>query len=289
MASNSKQEAGETEMAGPQPGWLNLADSDLDFVIQEAAPQFSDKEKLKRLIREDNSFRRALVGDERVFRKVISDEDIFLKISTNLYFEVLLRKTQKELEKASHTMEWVVGGEVPVFDTEAVVNLLGKEGVLEYLTHMLSSFTRTESYTIPVRVREGLWRKIRFTDMDIDVLSRLCEGVDEEHRFSFYKRIADVCLFILGIFPEHARFDYQTYPVSVEARARIGAIQKHAQEYEETGKKFYKLAAEHNSAEALKLSEVFWLLHENFNTAKKPLNFISQHYIKVKKRQLFAS
>ncbi len=267
---------------------FNLSESDLDFVIGEAAPQFRDKERLKQLIREDSDFRKALIGDERVFRRVMSDEDIFLKISPTLFFEILLRRTLKELEKASHTVEKVAGGQVPVFDTKAVVSLLTREEVLDYLTDMLASFTRTESYVIPVRVRKGVWRRIRFSDMDVDALSRLCEVTDEERRFSLYKRIADVCLFILGIFPEYALPEYR-YPPLAEVRSAITKGRKAVQEYEEEGRKFYKLAAEHQLAKALELSEVFWLLHENFNVAKKPLNFISQHYIYSKKRQLFAA
>jgi len=273
-------------MAGLKLKSMNLSDSDLDFVIWEAAPEFSDKEKLKQIIREDDDFRRALVGDERVFRRVITDEEIFLKISPALYFEILLRKTLKELEKTSHTIEKVGGEQVPVFDTKAVVDLLAREMVLEYLADMLSSFTKTESYVIPIRVRKGVWRKIRFSDMDVDSLSRLCETASEEHRFGFYKRIADVCLFILGVFPEYVQFDYR-YPLSGEVKPRIRVGRKGLQEYEDEGRKFYKLAAEHESAKMLELSRVFWLLHENFNAAKKPLNFISQHYFAYKKHQLF--
>jgi hypothetical protein len=275
-------------MSGLNLEGFNLSDRDLDFVIGEAAPQFKSKERLKQLIRDDSDFRKALVGDEKVFRKVMSDEDIFLKISPSLFFEILLRRTLKELGKASHTVEMVAGEQIPVFDAKAVVSLLNKEEVLDYLTDMLASFTRTENYVIPVRVRKGVWRKIRFSDMDVDALSRLCEVTDEEQRLSLYKRIADVCLFILGIFPEYALPDY-SYPPLVEVRSVIRKGRKTVQEYEEEGRKFYKLAAEHQSAKALELSQVFWLLHENFNVAKKPLNFISQHYIYSKKRQLFAA
>jgi hypothetical protein len=275
-------------MAGLNLEGFNLSESDLDFVIQEAAPEFKGKERLKQLIREDSDFRKALVGDERVFHRVMSDEDIFLKITPYLFFEILLRRTLKELEKASHTVEKVAGKQVPVFDTKAVVSLLTKEEVLDYLTDMLASFTRTESYVIPVRVRKGVWRRIRFSDMDVDALSRLCEVTDEEQRFGLYKRIADVCLFILGIFPEYALPDYP-YPPLAEVRSAITKGRKGVQEYEEEGRKFYKLAAEHQQAKALELSRVFWLLHENFDVARKPLNFISQHYIYSKKRQLFAA
>jgi hypothetical protein len=266
---------------------LELSERDLDFIVQEAAPEFKDKAKLKQLIREDKDFRKGLVGDEKVFRRVVADEEMILKISPALYFEILLRKALKELEKVSHTIERTGTQRVVVFDTKEVVGLLSNQAILDYLADMLSSFTRIESYVIPVRVKKGIWRKIRFNDMDIDSLSRFCEAVNEEYRFSFYKRIADVCLFILGIFPEYAQFDYR-YPFSGERRPKIaGRVRRSAEDYEAEGRKFYKLAGEHPSARVLELSEVFWLLHENFNTAKKPLNFISEHYLHYKKHKLF--
>ncbi|MBI4301008.1 MAG: hypothetical protein HY664_00185 [Chloroflexi bacterium] len=274
-------------MIGSTSEGPGLSDGDLDFVIGEAAPEFPDKAKLKQLIKEDVAFRKGIISDERVFRKVMADKEVILRISSALYFEILLRKALKELEKASHTVEKAGTQTVAVFDTKEVANLLSKPPVLNYLAGMLSSFTRIESYIIPVRIRKGIWRKIRFNDMDIDSIIRFCQAVGEEHRLSLYKRIADICLFILGIFPEFAPFDY-SYPLSGERRTQIaGRVRRGIEDYEEEGRKFYKLAAEHPSARTLKLSEVFWLLHENFNAAKKPLNFIADHYIYYEKQKLF--
>jgi len=274
-------------MANPRMKKARLSQRDLDFVVAEAAPEFRDKEKLKRLIVEDDDFRKGLVGHEKVFRKIISDDDIFLKVSPALYFEVLLRKALTELEKASHTFERAGAQAIPVFDTKEVVDLLSRPPVLDYLVDMLSSFTRIESYAIPVRVKKGVWRKIRFNDMDVDSLARMCQVVDEDQKFSFYKRIADVCLFILGIFPEYAYFDYR-YPSSGQLRPLIpGRLRRSAEDYEEEGRKFYKLAAEHQSARVLDLSEVFWLLHGNFNAARKPISFIAERYLDYRKHKVF--
>jgi len=46
-----------------------FTETDLDFVVREAAPEFEDKNKLKQLIREDPAFRKGLIGDEKVFRQ----------------------------------------------------------------------------------------------------------------------------------------------------------------------------------------------------------------------------
>lgn len=264
-----------------------FSERDLDFVVEGAAPEFKDKTKLKRLITEDEAFRKGLVGDEKVFKKVMTEEDAFLKISPPLYFEILLRKALKELERASHTVERTGTQVVAVFDTKEVVELFAREVVVDYLAEMMSSFTRVESYSIPVRVREGTWRKLRFNDMDIDSLTKFAEAVEEEYRFGFYKRIADVCLFTLGVFPEYAHFDYR-YPFSGEARPAIsGRARRGMEEYEEEGRKFYKLAADHRSAADLGLTEVMGILRDKLNVAKKPLNFVSDHYLNYKKTTLF--
>jgi len=59
------------------------------------------------------------------------------------------------------------------------------------------------------------------------------------------------------------------------------------EEYEKEGRRFYKLAAEHQSARELDLSEIFWTLHGNFQKAKKPLNFIAEHYLNYKRQKCF--
>jgi len=174
-----------------------------------------------------------------------------------------------------------------VFDTKKVVELLAKKSLLQYLADMLSSFTKIESYTVLFPFREGSWRQIRFSDLDLFSLMRLCEVVEDEHKLAFYKRVADICLFILGIFPDYAEREYR-YPFSGQLRPQLrGRVRIGPEEYEKEGRKFYGMAAEHPSAKELELSEVFWALHSHFEKAKKPLNFIAEHYLASKKQRLF--
>ncbi len=263
---------------------VGLSEADLDFVVREAAPDAADTEHLKRLIREDEAFRRALVGDERVFARVMTDEEVFLRISPALYFEVLLRRALVDLEQAVYTLEYDRAGTIPVFDTSAVVELLARRGVVGYLADMLSSFTRIRVSVTAVRVRRGIWRRVRTSDMDIDSLVRLCSAAEPEQRFAFYKRIADVCLFVSGLFPHSAssRLPGKLGPTPA-ARAR-----RSLEEYVQEGQRFYELAAEHPAARALELTGVLGLLGENFTTATKPLRFIASHYLHSKGHQLFA-
>lgn len=265
---------------------LELRESDLDFVVNTAAPDFKDKKKLKELIREDPAFRRGLVGNERVFNKVMTEEEVEVKISPQLFFEILLRKAEQELEKIGYTAEWTGSSRVPVFDVREVMGFLEKEMVVEYLAGVLASFTRIESFTLRVRISSKIWRKVTFSEMDIDSLKMLCQRVDEESKFAFYRRIAEVCLFIAGIFPEYLQFK-SPHPPDKFSPEFISKLKRPAQEYEEEGRKFYQLAAKHRKAKAEGFAEVFSQLSDNFNLARKPLDFVSYRYLRLRKTKWF--
>jgi len=266
---------------------LRLTERDLDFLVETTSPGVVDKFRLKQILKEDEGFRNSFIEDEKVFRRLMDDEEIFVKISPALFFEILLRKVSKDLKGISYTVEKTGTVKIPVFDAKAVANFLSKEPLLHYLADMLSSFTRVESYTLSLQIREGIWEKIRFSDLDIFSLMALCEVVDDEYRLGFYKRIADICLFILGMFPDYAEHDYR-YPFSGQLRPQIrGKVRIGPEEYEKEGRRFYKLAAEHHGAKGLGLTEVFRALHEDFQKAKKPLNFIADHYLQHRRQKFF--
>jgi hypothetical protein len=198
-----------------------------------------------------------------VFRRLMNDEETFLRISPTLFFEILLRKVTNDLKGISYTVEKTSAMKIPVFDTGEVVELLSKESLVDYLAHMLSSFTKIENYTVQFKTKTGIWERIRFNDLDI------------------------FCLFILGIFPDYAEREYR-YPFSRQVRPRFhGKGRIRPEEYEREGRNFYKLAAKHKSAKELGLSDVFWALHENFEKAKKPLNFIGEYYLQYRRDKLF--
>jgi hypothetical protein len=274
-------------MSLSNPKVFRLSERDLDFLVETASPEVADKLRLKMILKEDADFRHKFVGDERVFRRVMGDDDVFLKISPTLFFETLLRKAATDLEKMNYTLETAGTMRIPVFDAKDVVGLLTKEALLVYLADMLSSFTRVESYAISFRERKGVWHKIRFNDMDMQSLMSFCDVVEGEHRLGLYKRIADLCLFILGLFPDYVAREHR-YPFSGHLRPQMpGKRRMNPEDYVEEGRKFYRLAAEHPSAKEMDLSEVFRALHGNFQQAKKPLNFIAEHYLHSKRHQLF--
>jgi hypothetical protein len=267
---------------------MRLSDKDLDFLIETAHPEVVDKVQLKKIIEGDEEFRISFISDEKIFRRLIGDEEIFLKISPLLFFEILLRKVANDLKGISFTIEKTGSMKIPVFDTKDVVDFLKKKDLLDYLADMLSSFTRIESYTVSFETRKGTWEKVRLNDLDIFSLMSLCDVVEDESRIGFYKRIADICLLILGIFPDYAEREYR-YPFSAQIRPSVqGRSRISPEEFEKEGRKFYKLAAEHHFAKEMELSEIFWTLHEDFQIAKKPLNFIAEHYLRYQRQKLFS-
>jgi hypothetical protein len=217
-----------------------------------------------------------------------SRENIVASITPRFLFEAVLRAARKELAARAYTLERSSTQRIPIFDTGEVLSFIQDEAVLKYLARMLTSFTHIRSFTWPVRVRKGIWRRIRFSDMDLDSLMRYCETVDETQRFEHYKRIADLCLFIVGIFPEYAGMD--TGGPGDRRQAIIpGRRRRSPDDYEREGRRFYKLASEHRDAALLGSSTLLKRMGDGFHLAKKPLNFISERYLDFTKGLLFPS
>ncbi len=284
---NPAQQGRERNM--PDWGFKRYAvtETDLDFLVETAVPEIRDKSRMKAILRQDEDFRRSFIVEEKVFHRVMNDEEVFLKISPGLFFEILLRRAGEDLKGRGYTFEKDRTRKIPVFDAQEVGDCLDREPLLRYLADMLSSFTKIESYTIPILIRQGIWGKFRFNDLDIASLRRCCEVVEDPHRFAFYKRIGDICLFMLGIFPDYPQQNYR-YPFSAQLRPPIpGKTRISPEEYEEEGRKFYGLAAAHPLAAKLEMAETFWSLHEDFLKVKKPLNFVAENYLLYQKQKLF--
>ena len=279
-------------MLNQKPVYLDFTDGDLDFLVSIVLPGLSNALSVREAIRNDPDYRKAIVSDERVFFQVINDKESFLKISPSLYFEVLLRRAQKDLISSSYTIEREGRGNIPVFDTGKVAGFLDTPNMLEYLANMLASFTRIRSFVVPVRVRKGIRRRVRYNDMDVDSLIDFAARADESERFSYYKRIGDVCLFLTGLFRDstysqksHVGSNFQsgTYPRTTFVRKRRRSVE----EYESEGRRFYRLAEEHPTASVLELTDVFSVLRDEFSAARKPLAFLSARYLHSRPNKLF--
>mgnify|MGYP003307872000 FL=1 len=262
---------------------LEFTNSDIEFLVDIVLPLYEDRDLIRSAIREDQNLRDSIVSDIRVFRHIQQDDGILLKISPRLYFEVLLRKAHQTMSSNIYTFEILGKESIPVFDSSNVFEYLKTPKILEYLAHMLSSFTKIQSFVIPVRTGRGIRRRIRFNDMDLDSLIKFAATVDEGERFHYYKRIGDVCLFLNGFFQNHTH-SVLKIPGLVDGSKRM---KRSYEDYETEGRRFYGLAEKHDTAARMELQTIFSSLKNNFTTAKKPLQFISLYYLNSKKFELF--
>ena len=187
------------------------------------------------------------------------------------------RNAKDQRERIEEIFEQFPENAVKVFE------YLKTPKILEYLAHMLSSFTKIQSFVIPVRTGRGIRRRIRFNDMDLDSLIKFAATVDEGERFHYYKRIGDVCLFLNGFFQNHTH-SVLKIPGLVDGSKRM---KRSYEDYETEGRRFYSLAEKHDTAARMELQTIFSSLKNNFTTAKKPLQFISLYYLNSKKFDLF--
>jgi hypothetical protein len=158
-----------------------------------------------------------------------------------------------------------------------VVELLDDVSPRDYLIDMLSSFARTESTVVYWMERRRL-RKRRFSDMDMDDMIQLCRLADREVRPMYYKRIADIALFLAGIFPDQAS--------RIAARPKsMFSSRRTITDYERDGQTFYGLAARETGEPTL--APVFRTLSEKFTLARRALNVLSERYIRPHRARYF--
>jgi len=259
-----------------------LTNADLHYVASTLMPE-EDPARAAARLREEDALLDALLGDERLFRRIQGDAEAIVRISPWLLFSVLLRRARRELRAMPYTVEQAAGERVAVFDAARAGELLEDREILDYLVAMLTSFTRTDSWSIEVEQGGRIARR-RFSDLSSDDMIALASLMPASLRFPILRRIADLALFVTGIFPEHA--DPWTRapgsPPGQRWRAR-----RTLEEYEEEGRRFYRLAARHEVAKRTGLDRALDALAETFPLARKPLNVLASQYIHTSRMLLF--
>lgn len=241
-----------------------LKETDLDFIVETVSPGAKNKKEIKTAICNDDGFRTSVVGSDPLFDRLVRSRELIAGVSPALLFEVLLRRSVKEMRMNVYTVERSISQRIPVFDTKEALELLEEEGVFDYLVLLLASFVAHQRRTA--------------IDIDIENLLKLGSEASGEQVFIIQKRIADMCLFILGVFPEYLMYDYyylffnKPIPISGELTRTVG-------DYEMLGQEFYRLASKNESARANSLDRVLNLFSQKFYLAKKPLNYMSEHFI----------
>jgi hypothetical protein len=264
---------------------LHLHDDDLATLVKILMPGHRNPERMIRVLRDDRDILEGMIRDDKVFRYLLDEREPIIRVSPHLFFTVLLHRVKNDLETRAFTVESENRQQMVVFDSDKVYELLDQEKVVRYLIDMLTSFIRINSFTIPIRVKKGIWRKLKVSDFDIDSLMQYSQILDQEHRLGPYKRIADICLFITGVFPESVGGTSLTF---FGARSPLGITSGWDRAgYERHGRFFYSEASRLRAAHILELDPVLSTLSEHFSLAAKPLSIMSSRYLGLFKDRFF--
>ena len=117
---------------------------------------------------EDREIREGMLSDERLFARMMSDQELIIGASPYLFFSVLVTRVRHDLAQKGYTLEIGRRETAAVFDAPRVLELLNHGEIRDYIVILLASFVRIRTTTVSVRVRPGVWRRLRFSDYDVD-------------------------------------------------------------------------------------------------------------------------
>ncbi len=257
---------------------MRLTESDLRYVVETVSTKRKDYDHIMDVVRGKDDLVEPMLEDPKLAERLLADPEAFVHVSPYLMFAVLLRAVRRDLAGRSFVIERDTRGRsIPVFEAPQAVRLLGDPPLREYLTEMLCSFVRTNAGLLYWKER-GVWRKRKFSDVDMDDMIALCNLVEPAFKPRLYKRVADIALFLTGVYPEHARLFVQR-PRSQAARRRT------VPDYEREGRQFYTLAA--RQPEPPWPACVFEGLAEKFTLAREALSALSDRYLKPLRARYF--
>src|SRR5438105_2065628 len=256
----------------------HLTDGDLTLLagVSERSSLGSDPDALVSALDNPAAYR-------AVFNEPARDP-LFLA-SPFLLFSLLIHRAARDLSQASFIDEWVGPGQrVPVFDVGGLREFGADPARRFFLAELLSSYTHVASGSVMVQTRRG-WRRQRFSELDPIRLIELAELVPEAERPSVYRRLGDLSLFLTGIFPDYAaeRLVADRERQGLE-RALPPAEREQAEGrdgiwlLEQLGRRAYRIARQ-GADRSAPLAGVLADVSENFATARRVLNFLTDRYL----------
>jgi hypothetical protein len=217
------------------------------------------------------------LDDDGVVRRMLADQRLAVELSPRFLFAVLLRRIRRDLGEIPYTVERMhADGRVIVFDAGLSHELLRSPEMFDYLVELLVSFERVE--TMVVR-HPGSHRAVRrLSTISIDDMVELAGLVEPDLRPLVFRRIGDIALFTTGLFPN---------AVLRARRPLLGAItagehlrrRLSLQDYEDEGRRFYRLAADRLAATHPPLASILMRLSDEFTAARKPLTVLAERYV----------
>jgi hypothetical protein len=212
-----------------------------------------------------------------------------------LTFAVAVHRTAERLAGANYVEEWIgPRRRVPVFAVEPLRQLLGDPLRRFFLVELLSSYTHVVSGTTWTPTRRG-WRRRRFSELDVVQLAELVEAVAPAELAGVLRRLGDLALFLIGVFPDHTARTALGRP-SAEARllrsagvdpTRVapGSVEPFPL-LERLGARWYSLAVQRSVAPSASV-QVLEHIAEHFTDARRILNVVTDLYLFPLREQWF--
>ena len=259
---------------------LHLNESDLHFLVETVATDRRDHDHIVNLVRDKDDLLEPMLQDPKLSRRLFEEEQNLVRVSPYFLFTVLLLHVRQDLKETGYILEVDFKGKrIPVFEAQAVTDLIAQPVIRDYLAEMLASFTRTNSGVMYWSER-GAWYKRRFSDLDIDDMVDLARIIDPELRPALYKRIADIALFLSGVFPDHLT----VFAASHQSRF---ATKRTLKDHERQGSRFYRIAAQ--ETDQSRWRPAMETLAEKFILARWALNTLGDRYLKAQREHYFWS
>lgn len=128
---------------------------------------------------------------------------VALGVSPFLAFAVAVHRTAARLGTASFVEErWGPRVRIPLFDVATLRALVADPLRRWFLVDLLASYTRVSSGVVWTRTARG-WRRRRFSELDPASLAEQLSLVGPSEQAGVYRRLGDLALFLLGVFPDH--------------------------------------------------------------------------------------
>ena len=167
----------------------------------------------------------ALLGSPLLFERLfVSGGSLEPGVSPFLVFGVLVMRSAADLERASFVPEWSAPHKrLPVFDHTGLRDFLGDGGRRFFLIELLSSFTRVAGGVWWERTARG-FRRHRYSELDLIQLTEFTRRAPASIRPALWRRLADVALFLAGVFPDHTA-EHPDRPERLMLLARSAGLQ----------------------------------------------------------------
>jgi hypothetical protein len=203
-----------------------------------------------------------------------------------LTFGVAVHRTAAALETATFVEERLGSRRrIPVFDVAPLRAVLGNPLRRYFFVELLASYTRVSSGVSWRRTALG-WRRQRFSELDPVRLAALLDEVGPSERVGVYRRLGDLCLFLLGVFPDHPPLPAGA---AAERLLRHGGVRSDQAEdldatalFELLGATWYRAAARLAAGAGLPLTGTFSVVDEvagQFREARRVLNAVTDRYL----------